>query len=759
MRITRTFAFFILCVSLFALPTFGAELTWTGGANTDWGNASNWTPQQAPVNGDTLTINAVANMPTNLPTGYGVINLTGGMLTLDGEKHFGTAASTMDTVFNQTGGTLKTGGRIWWGVSNPYKTTYNLHSGASLEGTVFQIGQRSESVWNIYEGATATLIDDFYVGLYSNAGRGTLNMYGESLSTRDFSLSLGGGSTGEANLYAGNVTVGRSLYVGRGGTGTLLIDGANLTTAATSYVGTVEGSDKGTGTLTINDGKFTQEANADFVLGHDGANADLTINGGELLFKGPNMLFGDGTGTVTVEINGGKLNHQGSTGLDLGHNGSKTEMTINNDGQLIFNGKQPFRIGNTASGKLILNGGLIDYQSGSHLLVGYASGTGELIINGGLLDIKTTTDLRVGDADSTASVLMTGGEFRHAAGGNFVLIPTTANEGKGSLFVMTGGEFNGAYISINQLGGNDAKTATMELSGGTVNLKNQLRVGQDGWGTLTVSGGSVAASGFLVNIRGTGSVFNLIGSKSEWELGSMTSNASAQINLKLDSGGLSTLKVSGAATVNGTVSDILSVPGAAIVKTNSVDFVSAGSLGATPTFNSSIFTQTANGGTLSYAFNDDNLDTLMFGDDHQSITFATPQESGWIRLEQSGAADNSIFNISVAGDLGAGTVDDLLLYLNDSLDGFGYKFKEADSLTDLHLFDLNINPLNSEGYAYFGWDFEGFNDAYANAAIGLFGAGAIGASASGVPEPATWVMLLLGAAAMGIFCRKRGKSM
>ena len=45
--------------------------TWTGNANSDWGNSSNWNPQTVPGSGDTASFNNAANGDTTINLGRG----------------------------------------------------------------------------------------------------------------------------------------------------------------------------------------------------------------------------------------------------------------------------------------------------------------------------------------------------------------------------------------------------------------------------------------------------------------------------------------------------------------------------------------------------------------------------------------------------------------------------------------------------------------------------------------------------------------
>ncbi len=56
-RIIRKFAFTLLIV-LLTINSFGASITWTGGTNTDWKTASNWSGSVVPGTADVVTISA-----------------------------------------------------------------------------------------------------------------------------------------------------------------------------------------------------------------------------------------------------------------------------------------------------------------------------------------------------------------------------------------------------------------------------------------------------------------------------------------------------------------------------------------------------------------------------------------------------------------------------------------------------------------------------------------------------------------------------
>lgn len=100
------------------------------------------------------------------------------------------------------------------------------------------------------------------------------------------------------------------------------------------------------------------------------------------------------------------------------------------------------------------------------------------------------------------------------------------------------------------------------------------------------------------------------------------------------------------------------------------------------------------------------------------------------------------------------TMADLLAqYLNDTLVETGARFSLIGHTGDtahLLLSGDYLNMVGDTGYAWFGWDLSGFNALY-NSYITLL-------EFNEVPEPATWLILLLGCAAIfgtGVVRRKR----
>jgi hypothetical protein len=256
---------------------------------------------------------------------------------------------------------------------------------------------------------------------------------------------------------------------------------AGLVTGATAHVNTV--IPQLINTLTVNNGNT------------------LSVEpGGALTVAGARSVFGNASGPGTLAISGGTFT---ATAVLIGDAGSSGTLTLGGTGNLVTT-----------------LGHVNDQGDGDNLIGNGAGSTATFNMTGGVAN--TSTWLRVGNNGGTGTFNMTGGSFNTTArfyvgwgagsSGHLVMSGGTINTGAefdvgvngGAVGVVdqTGGNINilhstgaNAWLTISQSGA--GSTGTYNISGGSVTVADDMRVGQDSGsnGALNISGNGVVTAG------------------------------------------------------------------------------------------------------------------------------------------------------------------------------------------------------------------------------------------------------------------------
>ncbi len=633
-------------------------------------------------------------------------------------------------VVNLYGGSLKqTGGGH----------TFLSHGSGTSKGTMNIMGGHFETVaGEVYIG-----YDNTSAATDSNAG-GFLNLSsGSFLHTGGgtFTLGYATGARGEIKQTGGSITTSASqVVIGDSGVGIMsLSDGGRFTQASGVHFTLALGSSDSSGTLNVSGGKLETGVNF-FNVGFRGeGNLNLSGTGIITQTQGSEFRIGEeeksqGTmtqtgGTFETKVDSVYIGNKGAGTLNLSGNGTFTQVAPNP-------GSAVFRVGavnaENASGTVNLSGGTLETNA-TYVFFG-DNGKGTLNLSGDGIFTHTGTNIYLGvNGSSVGTINQTGGTL----------------QGK-DMLVIGGG--NG--------GGNDG-TGIYKMSGGKMSV-DELVVGRYGKGTMTVSGGEITLKkmSMLVSSGSATSTLNIIGGRSEWTIdGPLTMDAGAKVNFTIDSTGLSTLEVRDTATLDGAAIHVDMAQGLVLLKQSVFDggegvmnLITAGSISGTPTFSTSTLVSsnmTNNEYQIKFAA---DIPVLEFGASYQSITLGTDQGSttGWLKLKNDGSGEGAILQLDFHLDPQKYDNDDLdvlLAYMNGGLEGSGHEavYYQFD---DEHLYaHIYINPF-LDSYAYFGWNMTGLEGTLAG--IQLFGA-------SAVPEPATWVMLLMGGAFVFTYRRRYGK--
>jgi len=265
--------------------------TWTGNANSDWGNSSNWNPQTVPGSGDTVSFNAPADTTINLGLGGRTINTI-----LFGVADAGHYTIGSGGIRNQDL-TLNDGGAIT--VDSPVINDQLINANVILgtdQGTSSTITFTNDSTT-----ASLTIAGDVTPS-GSGVGSGTkilaLDGSGNGLISGDIRDGGPGGATialtkdgiGTWTLSASNTYSGTTVVNG----GTLLVNNTlgSGTGSGDVFVNNTLTTLGGTGTI---DGRATVGANANLAPGNGGhTTAIFTV--GALTLQ-PNSNF-------RIDING-----------------------------------------------------------------------------------------------------------------------------------------------------------------------------------------------------------------------------------------------------------------------------------------------------------------------------------------------------------------------------------------------------------------------------------------------------------------------
>lgn len=321
-------------------------------------------------------------------------------------------------------------------------------------------------------------------------------------------LTVGDFNSGRLDISAGgevsntNATLGAFL-----GSGTVTVDGtgSKWTNSAILNVGS-----NGTGTLSITNGGAVSNTSGT-IAGETGSEGAVTV---------------DGAGSTWTN----------SSSLKIGDLGAGT-LTIANDGKVTVTG---FKLVDIA------------YGSGSTGTLNIGAAAGEAAVGAGTLSAK---ELIFGEGDGTLNFNHTEDYYEFGAdisGGGTInqLSGTTDLSGDSSGFTGTTNADGGTLVITGWLGGFTGYVGSSVGSTGTVSVlgagaswtANNLYVGYNGTGSLTIAGGATVSSfdatiGYASGALGTVSV---IGDGSSWAIAS---------GLEIGRRGTGTLNILDGATV------------------------------------------------------------------------------------------------------------------------------------------------------------------------------------------------------------------
>lgn len=604
------------------------------------------------------------------------------------------------------------------------------------------------------------------------------------------SVGRGPGAVGTLSILNQGTVSSGGMNVGRGvgGNGTLVMNNGTLNFSGQFNDGggsgafLTIGNRGGTGTATITNGSQVNITN----LGSNGAG--LSIGG-----TAPNPT---GTGTLTLS-GGSQINITAAAGLGF--------VSIGRDGTGTANITQGSSI-NVAGGTA--NVGVLPGGQGSLTI------SGGSLLTSNLVGIGGSSDTAPGGS-GTATVSGAGSELRASGPNGFIGV---GRGGTGSLTIDNQGLASAIAMSVGRSGGTGVLTvnnAQIQLAGQQTagNLSGaSFAVGTGGGtGTATLNNSTLSISN-----AGSAGASMSIGGSPNFPTGTATLNVTnSQINITAATGPAtarighdgtatatltnSSLNLSNGTTASGSVI-IAGLPGSVATMTlNAGSVINAAyvGVGATPSATPGVQNP---GGVGRLVLNDSTVNTTTFeigalgtlsgnngvinasGDVIVGGTIDPGNSPGRIRINCNLISlPGSVLRLEIQSDGAGGFITDQLVIGDDSTFDFS-NFRVVFSFLD----DTDVNAFAASG----GFDFDNFlrtgvgtdesqglsaafgagvtwanqinsslvtveSMAYNVSGLTFGGDGGVTVTASRIPEPATWLMVLMGLAAMSTLAKRR----
>ena len=339
----------------------------------------------------------------------------------------------------------------------------------------------------------------------SSGGMGTYNL----ADTTTIEGTLTNFGTGSGSLITGRLYIG--LDPGSNGTMAMNTTGT-VTINSDMYVG-----QNANGTLNMDSGLINRTGGRMVVGGgvQGSPNGTLKISGGTIIGANENIFGLEGGATGALNLTGGTFTSAGP--LQIGRNGgSGTAVVSGATALLISSGELSIAgVGNNSTGTLTLTHGTV--TSAGEVFVGRNNGSnGRLIVSGGVMTVNSWMNVgrRDGGDPGTAT-----GEFNLTGGTINVdreLRIGSGIGGSGTMALSNGAFLNGGIINNNVIIGSFGGTGVATMTGDATILRtgDQLFVGNDdgSTGSFTVSGGTVDVGSWLaVGRNGATGTFTING--------------------------------------------------------------------------------------------------------------------------------------------------------------------------------------------------------------------------------------------------------
>ena len=449
-----------------------------------------------------LVVGTNASTPEYVDLGVGNNNQSttySGSLSGPGALEKDGTGNLLLTGANSLGGGLNVAvGTVTIGTGGSFNgTTIDVNGALTINGTVSGCpsllmtgGSVTLNTGGIFSATTASIGDGGNATFYQSGGTATVSGALELGLTDGFANVVGNGTY---SLSGGSLTTG-TTYVGyNAGASTFSQTGGTHTTGQLVLANAASGS----GTYNL-DGGFLQTGSVSIPSG--GGTGTFNFNGGTLQATGTSTTFFQGLTTANVQTNGAKIN----TG--------NFNVTVAQD-----------LVHDTTGSTSGLDGGLTKLGGGTLTLTGTNSYDGGTTIDAGTLSV--TNDSQLGDPRGAVTIqpgaALVFTDSTVTTGRTYNLDVATLSPASGGTITYSGATLNGGTLGAgNQvLRGNTTLNGTRATTGavlsqsiGTVAFDNVFLTGTS---TFTQTGGLVNATGdFTANAQTTLSVngnFNLAG--------------------------------------------------------------------------------------------------------------------------------------------------------------------------------------------------------------------------------------------------------
>lgn len=420
----------------------------------------------------------------------------------------------------------------------PGTTSGSLTTAANWEGGVAPTGGQTGQIYggtNTIAGGDGNYIDNFNLlvtGGASTYGNGEFRVgsnatgsmtleNGTFYITSKTVIGSGGGSNGTLTVNGGHFksTPNNHHVIGDSGTGTVIVNGGvyEVDHGTTTNLTTIGYQASGNGTFIINDGVAKLTNN--LAVGRAGT-GELQIHGGVVTLGGVLNAGTEGGGRGTVNMTGGSFSVGGAVNLGVNSN-SVANMSLSG-GTMTAGGTLTLGAGANSNATMNLSGGSLTvsgFQSntGSNATATLnMSGDAYMRVNGQFLSQSTVQSGKFVFSITDDAVLDVGSNFfggynndtsplggeTYAAyltfGGNSTTSASefwVATTAKSHIVIKENATITGGGNSGMGWGGTSSGSV-LDMSGGTLNMNN-FNVGQTGTATMNFSGGTLNVSGTL----------------------------------------------------------------------------------------------------------------------------------------------------------------------------------------------------------------------------------------------------------------------
>jgi fibronectin-binding autotransporter adhesin len=350
--------------------------------------------------GGTIDTQAFAVATALALTGNGSLTKQGnGTLTLTGNNTYtgGTTVRNGTLAVNSSGSVTHTSADLTVGLNSGDNASLTVGTNSTVSAFRGFLGFDGGSTGNAtVSGGNLTLADELYVGY---TGNGNLTISNGTVSNTKGFIGVNSPSVSSANITGGLWNNTGELTVGYGGQGSLEISGNGTVNSVGAFLGFLAASDGNT--VGIAGANASWSSTGVFYLGHDGSNNTVTVSTGALLANGnSDFLIGSNAGSdnnsLTINGTGSRFTSNGTFYVGRSGTGNQFEVSAG---------------GNATSRNVRIGGG-----SGSN---GTTDSNGATVDGAGSLWNITGT-LRVGSNGDNSSLTISNGGNVTATGNSFV---------------------------------------------------------------------------------------------------------------------------------------------------------------------------------------------------------------------------------------------------------------------------------------------------------------------------------------------------